>query len=416
MWQVFKIVNLFYLLVSSYAWFSFLLPANYIPLGVSAVMLILFVVSNFKMTFTPRFMLILAMISIYAIYTTLNLDIFAGLLTFFSYLPAALIFTLDKEYQNDLLLSVSKWLSIILGISLGVFFLGKVVPLPHTSFVVPNNDFYVPFENYFFYLNNPGFEAEDAGIFRFSAIFLEPGHLSMICALMLFANRYQFKDRRWLWIPLLCVLISFSLTGYVVLVLSLFLLKIRNVWSMIATVIVVGGAWLFVTEIWNEGNNPANILIVQRLEPDKEKGIKGNNRVFKKTDSFYRQCVKDGRIWNGVGLKEMGDRIRGAGFKIFMLRYGAISTIFCGLIYLLLIDPKANKRYAYSFLFIVVLLFLQRAYPTWYSWLFFYTVGIGVMRNEPFFTPYQLRKIQEKEARKRLHEHESTNRMRVQNG
>lgn len=328
----------------------------------------------------------------------LDIGLRDGIGIFFTYLPIICIFTLDKPYQSDLLKSVSKWLSIALGLSLFVFALTKVMSLPHTTFIVPNNDFYQSFDNYFFYIYTAGYESDTAGVARFGAFFLEPGHLSMICFLMLFANRFRFKDQPYLWIPLACILISFSLTGYVLLTIGFIVLKIKNIFYMLTLSIIIGGSWLFVTEMWDGGENPVNILIVQRLEPDKEKGIKGNNRTYKKTDIFFRQCVKDGRIWTGVGTKKnWGDRIKGAGYKIYCLKYGLIGVIIVALLYLCLINPKSNKRYAYSFFIMIILLFLQRAYPDWYSWLFFYTTGIGVMRHEPFFSKSGQRKIKGKQ-------------------
>ncbi len=364
------------------------------------MMLVLYATANFKMSFTPRFMVLLTVLLLYGGYSAITLNLLSGVQMFLTYLPAALIFTLDKGYQHDLLKSVSKWLCIMIAVSFVYYLMAKVIPLPHSTFIVPNNDFYYPYDNYYLFLDNPIYKNAEAGILRFGAFFLEPGHLAMTCCLMLFAFRYQFKEYPWLWITLPCILFSFSLTGYLIFVISWMLLKIRNIANVIISVVVIAGSWLFVTDIWNGGNNAVNILVVQRLEPDKEKGIKGNNRTFKKTDAFFRQCVKDGRIWTGVGQKDMGERIAGSGFKIFMLRYGIIGTIFAFLIYICLINPKANRRYAYSFLLIIFLLFLQRAYPSWYSWLFYYTIGIGIMRNEPFFTAYQRRKHAEKEARK----------------
>lgn len=363
-------------------------------------MLLLLAIGNFKLKFTPQAMLLLIAILCYSVYTVLILNNNSndGIITFMTYLPAAFVFCLDKSYQQDLLKSVTKWMCILLGVSLGVYLLSMLIPLPHTTFIVPNNNFYMPFDNYFFYIYSGGYENEEAGVLRFGSIFLEPGHLSMICFLMLFANRFQFKKTPLLWFPLICILISFSLTGYVLLLLGYIVLKIRNLYYMLISAFIIGGSWLFVTELWNEGDNPVNILIVQRLEFDKNKGIKGNNRTIKKTDYYFKQCVKDGRIITGVGNKEMGDRVKGAGFKIFLLRYGIIGTIFITAIYLLLINYKANQRYAISFLTMIILLFLQRAYPGWYSWLFFYTVGIGVMRNEPFFSDKDSKDEEEPES------------------
>lgn len=348
--------------------------------------MILFVFGNFKFRISLRALLLVGVIILLGSVTAAIATIPSGIYTGLSYFPAALIFTLDKEYQKDLLKSVTKWISILLGISLGVYLISLVVPLPHTTFIVPDNDFYQPFDNYLFYIYSKGYENQQTGVLRFGSIFLEPGHLSMICSLILFANKFRFKKQPLLFIPLACILFSFSLTGYVLFFISFALLKIRNIYNMLLVAILLAGGWLFVTEIWNDGKNPVNILIVQRLEFDSQKGIKGNNRTVKQTDYFYKQCLKDGRIIMGIGNQDKGARVKGAGYKIFLLRYGIVSAAIVALIYILLMNPAANKRYAWSFFFFMALLFMQRAYPGWYSWLFFYTLGIGVMRHEKFFS------------------------------
>ncbi|MDE6559444.1 MAG: hypothetical protein K2K29_06120 [Muribaculaceae bacterium] len=309
---------------------------------------------------------------------------------------------LDKEHTQDLLRFVSKWTSILLGISLGWFILSMYIPLPHTTFIQPNNDWYHPFENYFFFLRSTMYQNDVANVTRFGAFFLEPGHMSMVCSLLLFANRYQMKKYPYLWMPLACIMISFSLTGYIIVLVSIALLKMKNIIYMVVTVVILSGAMIFVTDIWNGGDNPVNILIVQRLEFDKDKGIKGNNRTVKSTDYFFRQSVRNGKIITGIqDDKRAKRRVVGAGYKIYFLRYGVISALFVLALYLILIKPRANKRYAYSFLTLVALLFIQRAYPMWYSWLFFYITGIGAMVNEDFFSQAVMEKLRKKKERKR---------------
>lgn len=402
MWPFFKVINLLYVLISSYAWFGSLLPFNLIPVGFSLLMIICFALGKFNLKITSRVYLAFIILVLFTLYTLLNNSLITALLAFINYAPAILVFMLDKKHSVDILKFVSKWISILLGISLGWYMLSMVVPLPHTTFIQPNNDWYHPFDNYFFFLKSTMYENDVTNVTRFGAFFLEPGHMSMVCSLLLFANKYQMRKYPFLWMPLLCILVSFSLTGYIIILVSLALLKMKNLIYMIATVILLSGAMIFVTDIWNGGDNPVNILIVQRLEFDKEKGIKGNNRTVKTTDYFFRQSVKDGTIWTGIqDDKRAQQKVIGAGYKIYFLRYGIISALFVIALYLIFIKPKANKRYAYSFLTLIALLFIQRAYPMWYSWLFFYIVGIGSMVGESFFSHAVMEKIRRKKERKK---------------
>ncbi|MDE6446701.1 MAG: hypothetical protein K2L35_00075, partial [Muribaculaceae bacterium] len=54
MWTLFKFVNLMYLLLSSFIWFSFGLPRNYISIFASMVMIVCFAVGNFPAKITSR--------------------------------------------------------------------------------------------------------------------------------------------------------------------------------------------------------------------------------------------------------------------------------------------------------------------------------------------------------------------------
>lgn len=401
MWKLYKLVNLLFVFVSSYAWFGLLLPHNIIPVLVSAFMVFCYMFGKFNVKVTPRVYGLFGILVLYSMYGFVLIDATYALLTFFSYLPAILLFMLDKPHQKDLLNFVTKWVCIVLGISVFAFIIGKFIPLPHMVFNVPDNNNYLPYDNYFFYLQNDMYDrTKFGGALRFGSVFLEPGHMAMICSLMLFANRYQLKRQPLLWIPLICIGLSYSLVGIVIVIVSLCMLKVRNITSLLLIAIIIAGGWFFITSVWNGGNNPANTMIVERLQFDNEKGIKGNNRTVKQTDYFFRHCVDDGRIITGIGSKDVGDKIRGAGYKIFLLRYGIISLVFVAIIYTLLIQKSTNTRYALSFFAIISLLFLQRAYPSWYSWLFFYVTGLGIMRGEPFFKPSDIAKRPEKKRRK----------------
>lgn len=391
MWNVFKVVTFIYFLISSYAWFGTLLPQHYMPPLICALMLICTAVGNFHLQFTQRAYALGGVLLLFVAYTTLTVNIQQGGVVFFSLLPALILYVLNKEHQKNLLRFLTNALGILLIFSVVYYGLGFVVNLPHGSFKVPNNDFYPTFDNYYLFLKSDLYMSQKADTNRFAAFFLEPGHLSMICCLVMFANRFQFKKYPILWIYLVCVAISFSLVGYIIFFVAFALLRIRNIATMMATVVLVAGSWLFFTEIWQNGDNPVNVLIFERMKLDESKGIKGNNRTTKQTDYFFRQCVKDGTILTGIGNNDnMGQKVMGAGYKIYMLRYGIFAAMFAALYYLMLINPRANKRYAYSFFCVIALLFLQRAYPLWFAWLSTYTLGIGIMRNESFFTPWQI--------------------------
>ena len=113
-------------------------------------------------------------------------------------------------------------------------------------------------------------------------------------------------------------------------------------------------------------------------------------------------------VQSGLGLKMLrtraikypqqatGNQITGAGYKIYLLNNGLLMFLLMIGFYILLINPKSNKRYAISFIVFVLLCFLQRGYLSWYSWLLSYTVGIGATR---MINPYKkMQRIEREEA------------------
>lgn len=380
MWGIFKILSLFYYFFSSYAWWSFLMPRNIIVafLGTSMALCLMF--AQFNVNITKRSMHILILIFLFAIFGMYQINMSNGLLTFFSYFPAFLLFVLPRDKKLNLLNFISKWYSIILALSIVVYGLTYIVNLPSIGSFIAEDLNYPPYENYILFIKQSMY---DNYVYRFNGMFLEPGHQAMISGILLFANKYDFINKKYLLIPLIAILISFSLAGYVILFIGVILLYTKSIIKLIGLGIMLLMLNLFVTELWNDGDNPVNYLIFSRLEYDDDKGITGNNRTIKQTDDYFDKCVKDGTIFLGVrNNKQDKYRIRGAGYKIYLIRYGILSALIVIGIYILLINPKCNRRYGISFFLLMTLIFLQRAYPTWYSWLLPYVLGTGIyLRN-----------------------------------
>lgn len=385
MWNLFKITSLYYFFASSFAWWSFSgLPRPVMLVAVNVCMLLALMFCNFKIKFTKKAAGIFILILILSAFSTYLIHLSYGLATFFSYLPALFLYILPKRKKRDLLIFVTKWYCIVMGISLVVYACVQIGILsPIDIFKVPDNSFYPPYRNYIFFIESTMY---DSLIYRFNGPFLEPGHQAMISGLLLFANRYRFKQNKLLWIPLIAIIISFSLAGYIILIIGIIFIYVRSAIKLFGIALIYLTCYVFVSEVWDGGNNPVNILIFDRLEYDDEKGISGNNRTVAFTDYYFDKCLKDGKLILGErNLAEDNKRMGGAGYKIFLLRYGLISLIMVGYLYLLLISPKANRRYALTFFLLIILVFIQRAYPTWYSWILPYVLGIGITSRKRYY-------------------------------
>lgn len=375
MWFLFKLINLVYFLTSSYIWWSFSLPGNAFLVIVFVLLIGTLILAKVPLEFTRRSTQLFFLLVILTGWGWYILGPSFGFLTFFSYFPAVLLFCLPEWEKGNLLHFITKWYGVMMAIALVVYVLVFLGMMPSFGKFVAGDMDYPPYDNFIFWVQTPMYSGEHL---RFNGPFLEPGHQSMISTFILFANGYDFKRRPLLWVLLACVLISLSLAGYVLCGLGYAVLKIKSVKPLLYTLIGGTAFFFIVTDLWNGGDNPVNTAIFSRLEVDKDKGIKGNNRTFGNTDSYFQEAIGSEIFWLGVGNQEVDKKnIGGAGFKIFILRYGVIFLAIVTLFYLSLMTPGANKRVAWGFFLLIAAAFLQRGYPSWYSWLLPYVLTIG---------------------------------------
>lgn len=298
-----------------------------------------------------------------------------GLFTFMCYFPAIYLIWLPKDYQADLLKFVTKWYAIMLGIGLVEYFMTLVMTIPNIGrFSFPG---YMPYTNYGFYIKTT---ADNDFINRFNAFFLEPGHQALVSLFLLMANKFKFKTNRYCILLALGVIFSFSLAGYILATVGFILMWVNNVRKLIL-VVGTGAAMVIGALTWNGGDNDVNNLIISRLEYDEEKGIKGNNRFTIDTDLTFKRGQESGESWFGLRNRTNMKIIDGAGFKIFVIKFGWIGVILSALFYLAVIPPGADRRYTTIFIVVLTLCFIQRAYPTWYSWILPYVLGIYLERK-----------------------------------
>ena len=363
--NILKWILLLDFLLSMHIWleaFIPVLPVNFITIST----LLLFVKRNRakeNMTVVKKMLL---WIAIYSIFLLVTGNIRYAFSQPFYYIPGILLCMLPAYYLKDIFVFISKAMAYILLISFIVFIIDLIVDLPPVNYVKVGT--YNEFENYVFLLKNQSLRE----FFRFSGPFVESGHMSMICAILLYANQYKFK--KWYNIVfLVSILFSLSLAGYVLLGLGLVLYNIKSFKRIIQ--ISVGALLMLyiVADVWDNGNNPVNIFIISRLEYDEEKGITGNNRFDLDTDNYYNKLTTQDFLV-GLGLDkykqlEEEELVAGAGYKIFILINGFIGCLFVLMIYYNFCRLSFNRKYAIGFLLLMIASFLQRAYPTWMAWL-----------------------------------------------
>ena len=362
--KIFFILNLLYFILSSFAW-----PTSFIPdvavlaLGL-AIYLGFFLFNEIKIKLDTSTITIFIAFMAYAAYNVMIGSYTVSL----KYIPAILLCFLSASLKRELLSFITKWYSILISMSLVVYALSFSVQLP--SFGMVNHYIYEPYINYLIYIKSTSILQE----LRFNGFFFEPGHCAVIGAILLFANRYKFRNNRYLIPILISILFSLSLAGYLLIFLGLLLLNITKIKIILSIAMVIFLGYIFVAFIWEDGENPVNELIVARLEYSERDGIKGNNRVYKDTDRVFKNAIETNQIWTGLGMNRFNElfnrTIAGSGYKIFLLQYGIIGMLLVFFMYYSysLTAINENRKFAALFLLFMGIIFLQRCYPFWFSW------------------------------------------------
>lgn len=374
MWTFFKIINFIWLLSSTRMWATTYLPILPLMMVIDVLMLLCLSMLPIKIEFTKKKGWVFLVFVLIAVWNTWCAGYKISIFTLLGYFPAIILIMLPVSYLKDLLNFTTKWYAILLIPAIILYWILLFVKLP--SFGQFIHPVYKPFLNYIFYIKTT-FEYDT--IPRFNAFFLEPGHQALLSTFMMIANRFRFKECKWLIVMLVSVMFSFSLAGYLLLFVGFVLLKINSLGKAIAvatvTVLLFIGARTYLGE-----DNSINKLIFERLERDESQGIKGNNRFSGDTDFVYERSLESGEAWFGLSHKVNMDLILGAGYKIFVIQYGIIGVILALCFYISLIPPNPDYRYTISFLVVLALCFMQRSYPDWYSWLFPYITGIYTIK------------------------------------
>lgn len=284
-------------------------------------------------------------------------------------LPIILVILLRNEYYGKLIISISKMFAVILIPAIFLHLLISFIPVP--SLGLFSTPLYGSYANYIFNIHSLDSYSE-----RFNACFCEPGHLGMIMSFLLYVNKYQVKK----WYVIVCLvslLLSLSLAGYVLLILGYLFYLLSGNFAMRSVKYLCWAAFVFIIAYYisinyNGGHNYVNEKIVERLEYDKDQGIKGNNRVTLATDTFFESSDLSDFIVGIRSGKIMQDwELSGSGYKIFIMEYGIISLALVFLLYLYITkrSPKSTRKCCYGLLLLYCAAFMQRSYPFWAAWL-----------------------------------------------
>ena len=294
-----------------------------------------------------------------------------------------LLMRFPQEAKIKILQFSTKWLSLLLLVSVSAWLLHFFISLPSYG-----NVYYLDFSgggsvNYIFFT-----ELASSADIRFKSVFLEPGHVSIVAAFLVIANRFNLKNK-YVLLLMLEIIPTFGLAGYMLYIIGYLFYSIEsNQMSfiftslMLGTFIAVSAAYGFSS--YKGGDNMFN---------DEERGIAGNDRSNYIVDEAFKKAWEDGSIVLGLPKSEY-ERVQNmgaiaAGMKPYMLEHGIIGTFFLFLGYFLVSRTSVNKRWATFLFWIYVISFLQRAYFFWAGYyipyicgIVFYVKNLEMMGNE----------------------------------
>ena len=294
----------------------------------------------------------------------------------------------DKKALLDFL---SKTLFCILTVSLvGWIFRLVGYPLPVFENVDLNDDVH-NLNNHFIYYENANLMAS---IFpRFRGIFVEPGQLATPCMFLFFARGAKITDKTNI-LLLLVVLFSFSLAGYVVLIVGLFLNYLfvqgkYRIAKLLCYVFLFGLISFYLIKNANK-DDPFTTYIIERLEYDEELGISGNNRSDDLFDYKFDQFVRSDKIFLGIGDEITNNNTswtnHASGIKKFFVNFGLLGVL--NMIMLTLLLLKANYcRSTLVFFVVIWLSFLVRDMLQTHFWLTLVILGFHNLKRIDIFKP-----------------------------
>ena len=296
----------------------------------------------------------------------------------------------DKDNAPSILSFLVTSMSVILVPGLIMHIIDLTVGMPISVPSVYGESYAYIFFNYFFLLKPIAeYEAESG---RFFSIFIEPGYLGILLSFPLYASKFDLTKKQ-TWILICGLIASFSLFGIVSSLVGYILIRLSKDLAVkkIVLFILLSLPVYYFGVTYNNGNNIINSLIIERLQPDDEKGISGNNRVGEVCDAYFDQMVADGSILYGMGYtkaeKMLGDEtgIHGAGFKFFCIINGALSAVLFLLFYFYVAPRRyigKNKIYLWGLFLIYILAFFTQATPLATTWLTCYMLGYANDSNE----------------------------------
>lgn len=366
---------LFLFIHSMYPWFTFEYENAYLSLG--ALGITAFVGLRTKIFQRNKSSIIVSILFLFLyLWLSKHSNIFGSLELVIQWLILCYIVSLQYEYKIQLIDFITKWFAILMSISLVAYILFlSGVPFPGT--IVEYQQYFM--DNHYFFLQKE--------MFRFQSVFLEPGHMTMGLAPLLFINKYNLKNR-YVLILFIAQMLSLSLAGYMMMMIGysiLFLFdkqsKKSKLISVLLSVILISSIASFMQNSFE--NNIFDDLIFRRMQFENGHFV-GDNRSSIYLDRQFEDVVSSSDILTGRYFNAEMSEKGVAGYKKFIVQFGLIGCVLLILSFFSTLKLLVYKyrRNAFLLVVMILLLLLQNAYPTWWCIVIAMICGTAFMQNK----------------------------------
>lgn len=196
-------------------------------------------------------------------------------------------------------------------------------------------------------------------VIRFYSIFDEPGVLGTLSAFILFANRYNFKNKLNI-IILIGGIFTFSLAFIAISFIGYIMLNIGKGYKIIKYITILSIIALLVYIVLKD-NETFQIAVLERLLNLDSSGIESRTSDY--MNLYFKDYILSKESIFGKGTSFLNVRralFQGQGYKFFLIEYGITGLFLVLLMYLSMIREYPKK--GLLLLFIFFLSFLQRPF------------------------------------------------------
>lgn len=382
LFQNLYIFSLTLLFLKGYNFFYFWNLHVIIFLGLNLMSLFLLLFTSGKMILNIRNLLVMGFLILIYFFISLGGYNVKGIVVNMLYGIVFFFFVMTPfDLKKKALKQISVVYAAILSVTLFFYFLIIILKIPFPYNHIVFNDGQYEFNNYRILLERVNGDYS-AFFVRFNSLFLEPGHIGVVSAILLAANNFDMKKKENK-IILFCALCTLSLATYILLIFALAYKNMtrKRIKYLFVLLLILCVVFAYFT---NKAEGFFYERIISRLVFE-DGNIAGNNRVSSKFDSFYNKFFESSRKFLGYGA-QYGELNLGpaAGYKAYLVQFGIVGTVLVLVLYVILCS-SLNRNTLLLFL-IWFLAFIQAAYPLTPTQFIVFCCGVEVTKNTKSMT------------------------------